>query len=53
MPAIDNNISREHWVATDNLPNVRAVIDKLQRKAMRHNLPSPQLSVTDLSLIHI
>ena len=51
MPAIDNNISREHWVATDNLPNVRAVIDKLQRKAMRHNLPSPQLSVTDDTMI--
>jgi hypothetical protein len=51
MPAIDNNIAIEHWVATANLDKVKGAIEKLQRKAQRHNLPEPSLSISDVTRI--
>jgi len=47
MPAIDNTVNNTHWVATSNLTKVEAAVQKLQRKAQRHNLPEPSVIVTD------
>ena len=51
MSEVDNKLEMVHWVATDNLQAVKGAIEKLQRKAQRHNLPEPTLKISTTTRI--